>query len=88
MRSHPLPHRRGDLSQSAIAREAGPDVSTLEIARNPENYRGRTRAVRRKNTCKIVRVYKRHAEQIERREITDAEAWSRPIVEELVEFGS
>jgi hypothetical protein len=63
-------------------------MSPPSISRNPENYRGRTGAVRRKNTWKIVRVYKRHAEQIEGREITDAEAWSRPIFEELVESGS
>jgi hypothetical protein len=44
--------------------------------------------VRREDTEKIVRVYKRHAEQIEGREISDAEAWSRLIVEERVESGS
>jgi hypothetical protein len=74
LRSHPLPHRPGDLSQSTIACEAGTDISTLEIARNPENYRGRTRAVRREDTEKIVRVDKRHAEQLEGRVIADAEA--------------
>jgi len=88
LRSHPLPHRPGDLSQSTIAREAGTDISTLEIARNPENYRGRTRAVRREDTEKIVRVDKRHAEQLEGRKIADAEARWRLIVEERVEFGS
>ena len=63
-------------------------MSPPSRSHNPENYRGRTRAVRREDTEKIVRVYKRHAEQIEGREISDAEAWSRLIVEERVESGS
>ena len=70
----------------SLARSAR--MSPPSISHNPENYRGRTGTVLRKNTWKIMRVYKRHAEQIEGREISDAQAWSRLIVEERVESGS